>query len=61
MQHAGEVYGEKAILATEARELQSRLLNVSDERNKSLAILEEVVTNVFPKKFCVCLIMPTNM
>ncbi|XP_052211275.1 uncharacterized protein LOC127814078 [Diospyros lotus] len=40
--HAGEVYGEKAILATEARELQSRLLSLSDERDKSLAILDEM-------------------
>ncbi|KAM2407973.1 hypothetical protein ACFX1X_027077 [Malus domestica] len=40
--HAGEVFGEKAILATEARELQSRLLNLSDGRDKSLAILNEV-------------------
>ncbi|KAM1343982.1 hypothetical protein PS2_008028 [Malus domestica] len=42
MVHAGEVFGEKAILATEARELQSRLLNLSDERDKSLAILNEM-------------------
>lgn len=40
--HAGEVYGEKAILATEARELQGRLLNLSNERNRSLAILDEM-------------------
>ncbi|KAM0956363.1 hypothetical protein ACFX2A_025151 [Malus domestica] len=40
--HAREVFGEKAILATEARELQSRLLNLSDERDKSLVILNEV-------------------
>ncbi|KAK9139628.1 hypothetical protein Scep_009309 [Stephania cephalantha] len=40
--HAGEVYGEKAILATEARELQSRLHNLSDERDKSLAILDKM-------------------
>ncbi|TQD92814.1 hypothetical protein C1H46_021589 [Malus baccata] len=40
--HAGEVFGEKAILATEARELQSRLLNLSDERDKSLAVLNEM-------------------
>ncbi|XP_008776441.1 uncharacterized protein LOC103696548 [Phoenix dactylifera] len=40
--HTGEVYGEKAILATEARELQSRLLNLSDERNKSLSVIEEI-------------------
>ncbi|KAM1153197.1 uncharacterized protein LOC126622786 [Malus sylvestris] len=37
--HAGQVFGDKSILATEARELQSRLLNLSDERDKSLAIL----------------------
>nr|GMD22135.1 rab11 family-interacting protein 3 isoform X2 [Ipomoea batatas] len=41
--HAGEVYGEKAILATEVKELQSRLLNLADERDKSLAILDEVM------------------
>ncbi|XP_026664636.2 uncharacterized protein LOC103718060 isoform X2 [Phoenix dactylifera] len=40
--HAGEVYGEKAILATEARELQSRLLSLSDERSKSLSVIEEI-------------------
>ncbi|GLT54281.1 hypothetical protein SLA2020_274920 [Shorea laevis] len=40
--HAGEVYGEKSILATEVRELQSRLLSLSDERDKSLAILDEM-------------------
>ncbi|KAL3531366.1 hypothetical protein ACH5RR_010688 [Cinchona calisaya] len=40
--HAGEIYGEKAILATEVRELQSRLLCLSDERDKSLRILDEI-------------------
>lgn len=40
--HAGEVYGEKAILATEAKELQSRLLCLSDERDKALATLDEM-------------------
>ncbi|RAL38214.1 hypothetical protein DM860_017419 [Cuscuta australis] len=40
--HAGEVYGEKAILTTEVKELQSRLLNLADERDKSLAILDEM-------------------
>ncbi|KAF5731514.1 hypothetical protein HS088_TW18G00192 [Tripterygium wilfordii] len=40
--HAGEVYGEKAILATELKELQARLLSLSDERDKSLAILDEM-------------------
>ncbi|KAJ4956426.1 hypothetical protein NE237_013209 [Protea cynaroides] len=40
--HAGEVYGEKAILATEVREFQSRIQNLSDERDKSLAILKEM-------------------
>lgn len=45
MQHVGEVYGEKAILATEVRELQSRLLSLSDERVKALAILDEVLSH----------------
>ncbi|XP_042518062.1 uncharacterized protein LOC122091892 [Macadamia integrifolia] len=40
--HAGEVYGEKAILATELRELQARIQNLSDEREKSLAVLDEM-------------------
>ncbi|KAA8550891.1 hypothetical protein F0562_002575 [Nyssa sinensis] len=40
--HAGEVYGEKAILGTEVRELQSRLLCLSDERDKALGILDEM-------------------
>ncbi|XP_024975724.1 uncharacterized protein LOC112513629 [Cynara cardunculus var. scolymus] len=40
--HAGEVYAEKAILATELKELQLRLLNLSDERSRSLEILEEM-------------------
>lgn len=40
--HAGEVYAEKAILATESKELQLRLFNLSDERNRSLGILEEM-------------------
>ncbi|KAL6527639.1 hypothetical protein OROMI_029450 [Orobanche minor] len=41
--HAGEVYGEKAILATELRELQSRVLSLSEERNKSLTVLDELM------------------
>ncbi|XP_072960787.1 uncharacterized protein [Typha angustifolia] len=40
--HAGEVFGEKSILATEARELQSRLITLSDERSKSLTVIEEM-------------------
>ncbi|GFP82010.1 hypothetical protein PHJA_000344300 [Phtheirospermum japonicum] len=40
--HAGDVYGEKAILATELRELQSRVLSLSDERDKSLTVLDEM-------------------
>lgn len=40
--HAGEVYGEKAILATEVRELQSRVLSLSDERDNALGILDEM-------------------
>ncbi|CAK9151046.1 unnamed protein product [Ilex paraguariensis] len=40
--HTGEVYGEKAILVTEVRELQSRVHSLSDERDKALAILDEM-------------------
>jgi len=40
--HAGEVFGEKSILTTEACELQSRLQRLSDERNKYLVIIEEI-------------------
>ncbi|XP_051143210.1 uncharacterized protein LOC127259710 [Andrographis paniculata] len=40
--HAGEVYGEKSILASELRELQSRVLSLSDERDKSLSVLVEM-------------------
>ncbi|KAK6164690.1 hypothetical protein DH2020_001554 [Rehmannia glutinosa] len=43
--HAGEVYGEKAILATELRELQSHVLSLSDERDKSLEVLDEIKEN----------------
>lgn len=49
LQHAGEVYGEKAILVTEVKELENRLLSLSDERDKSLAILDEVISeNIKP-------------
>lgn len=54
LQHAGEVYGEKAILATEVRELQCRLLSLSDERDKSLAILDEVLTPLHPVFLMFC-------
>ncbi|WCJ21499.1 hypothetical protein M5689_003646 [Euphorbia peplus] len=40
--HTGEVYGEKSILATEVKELQGRLLSLSDERDKALSILNEM-------------------
>ncbi|CAN4091584.1 unnamed protein product [Withania somnifera] len=40
--HAGEVYGEKAILATEVKELQSRLLGLADGRDKSLTVLDQM-------------------
>jgi hypothetical protein len=40
--HAGKVYGEKSILGTEVRELQTSVLSLSDERDKSLAILDEI-------------------
>ncbi|XVF72453.1 hypothetical protein PTKIN_Ptkin12aG0122600 [Pterospermum kingtungense] len=39
---AGDIYGEKAVLATEVRELQSRLFILSEERDKSLSILDEM-------------------
>ncbi|CAH9111533.1 unnamed protein product [Cuscuta epithymum] len=44
--HAGEVHGEKAILATEVKELQSRLLSMADERDRSLAVLDEMRQNL---------------
>ncbi|KAK8718042.1 hypothetical protein V6N13_045291 [Hibiscus sabdariffa] len=40
--NAGEVFGEKAILVTEVRELQSRLRSLSEERDLSLSILDEM-------------------
>lgn len=40
--HAAEVYGERVILSTEARELQSHLLRLLDERDKSLAIIVQM-------------------
>ncbi|KAL9252365.1 hypothetical protein AKJ16_DCAP18399 [Drosera capensis] len=39
---AGEVYGEKAILTTEMKELQARLLCMSGERDESLCILNKM-------------------
>ncbi|CAL1412231.1 unnamed protein product [Linum trigynum] len=40
--HAGEVYGEKAILATEVKELQARVLNLSEERDTAITIIDEM-------------------
>ncbi|XP_042462833.1 uncharacterized protein LOC122046291 [Zingiber officinale] len=40
--HAGEIYGEKAILATEARELQYRLFGLSNDTKKSLTLIGEI-------------------
>ncbi|KAL9251717.1 hypothetical protein AKJ16_DCAP00017 [Drosera capensis] len=40
--HAGEVYGEKAILTTEMKELQAHLLCMSEERDESLSILNKM-------------------
>ena len=40
--HVKEIYREKSIRATEARELQSRLLSFSEERDKSFAIRDEM-------------------
>ncbi|KAF8053290.1 hypothetical protein N665_1436s0006 [Sinapis alba] len=39
---AGEVYGERSVLATEVNELENRLLSLSEERNKSLSVLDEM-------------------
>ncbi|KAH0898475.1 hypothetical protein HID58_048043 [Brassica napus] len=39
---AGEVYGEKSILTSEVNELENRLLNLSEERDKSLSVLDEM-------------------
>lgn len=58
-QDAGEVYGERSILSTEVNELESRLFNLSEERDKSLSVLDEVSsgqTNLdatwFAQSFC---------
>ncbi|TVU19345.1 hypothetical protein EJB05_35489 [Eragrostis curvula] len=40
--HGSEVFGEKSILTTEARELQSRLQRLSNERNRYLVVIEEI-------------------
>ncbi len=42
MQHAGEVYGEKSMLATESRELQSRLAKLKAENEKAFSAINEV-------------------
>ncbi|CAA2995941.1 uncharacterized protein LOC111369878 [Olea europaea subsp. europaea] len=42
LQQAGEIYGEKAVLCTELKELQSHVLSLSDERNESVATLHEM-------------------
>ncbi|KAF2610095.1 hypothetical protein F2Q70_00009368 [Brassica cretica] len=39
---AGEVYGERSVLATEVNELENRLLSLSEERDKSLSVLDEM-------------------
>ncbi|BBM97421.1 hypothetical protein MPTK1_1g05540 [Marchantia polymorpha subsp. ruderalis] len=40
--HAAEVHGEKAVLATEARELRSRVVQLKREKEKALAVLNEI-------------------
>ncbi|KAF3785738.1 hypothetical protein EJ110_NYTH22483 [Nymphaea thermarum] len=40
--YAGEVHGEKSILATELREIRSRLGHISDKRDKYLCIIDEL-------------------
>ncbi|XP_039056469.1 uncharacterized protein LOC120199478 [Hibiscus syriacus] len=46
-----EVYGEKAILVTEVKELENRLLSLSDERDKSLSILDEMRRTLKARQF----------
>ncbi|KAL8143744.1 hypothetical protein V2J09_016776 [Rumex salicifolius] len=40
--HSGEVHEERAILTTEMKELESRLLSLSDVKEKSLSILDVI-------------------
>jgi hypothetical protein len=42
LQAAGEVYGERSILTTEVNELENRLISLSEERDNSLSVLDEV-------------------
>lgn len=44
--HAGEVYGERAILATEARELRSRLAQLSTDKDKAFSMIDEMQENL---------------
>lgn len=44
--HAGEVYGERAILATEARELRSRLAQLSADKDKAFSMIDEMQENL---------------
>lgn len=44
--HAGEVYGERAILATEARELRSRLAQLSADKDRAFSIIGEMQENL---------------
>jgi hypothetical protein len=39
---AGEVYGERSILTTEVNELENRLISLSEERDNSLSVLDEM-------------------
>ncbi|XP_073395245.1 uncharacterized protein [Physcomitrium patens] len=40
--HAGEVYGEKAVLGTESQELQRRLAQLKEEKERAFAAVEEM-------------------
>ncbi|KAE8727615.1 hypothetical protein F3Y22_tig00005459pilonHSYRG00352 [Hibiscus syriacus] len=50
-EEAAKVYGEKAILVTEVKELENRLLSLSDERDKSLSILDEMRRTLKARQF----------
>ncbi|KAJ0977565.1 hypothetical protein J5N97_013039 [Dioscorea zingiberensis] len=49
--HSEEIYGERSLLVTEAKELQSRLLSLSDERDKSLRVIDEIQNTLEARLF----------
>ena len=43
LQHAKEVYSQKDVIATQMKELQSRVSDVLHEGSKSVTVLDEVL------------------